>query len=264
MPLTPLQKEVIDLIAANRSVASHIAGGIALNAGPSTPRYSEDIDIFHDAEEAVTSASESDCKTLSDAGFQIVRQIWEPSYRRVWVERKGDGVKLEWAQDAAWRFFPIQADPVLKWRLHTFDALTNKALAMGSRSETRDMIDLVAHDGAYPLYAVIWAACAKDPGWTPLLLLEQMRRNARISPEAIAELKSSITALALKSKWLELAESSETKLAEAAKAGIEIGLAYLQDDASLAWHDTASAKPHRASLGGVVPRFCGIHYPASN
>ena len=121
------------------------------------------MDVFHDVEQAVIRASESDVAALRQAGCSVRLDIWTPTFRRAWIERGADGVKLEWCQDSAWRFFPIEPDEILGWRLHRFDALTNKALAMGGRTETRDMVDLVADAEKYPLFAVTWAACAKTP-----------------------------------------------------------------------------------------------------
>ena len=260
MPLTEFQAEVLRVIAANRSVGSHVAGGVALNAAPDTARFSADIDLFHDAEEAVAQASEQDCATLSNAGYAIERQLWEPTYRRTWVERDGHGVKIEWAQDAAWRFFPVESDPLLGWRLHPFDALTNKALAMGARSETRDLVDLVSYADRFRLAAVGWAACAKDPGWTPVLLLEQMRRNARIDRAALDEMYARIEPTELKQRWLRLAEEAEAEILAAARLGLEIGLAFLDKGGAVAWHTMPGAETHRATLGGVVPRLTGLRY----
>jgi hypothetical protein len=48
MPLTDFQKAVVRLIAANRKLESHIAGGAVINRGESALRISNDIDIFHD------------------------------------------------------------------------------------------------------------------------------------------------------------------------------------------------------------------------
>ena len=264
MPLTPYQIEVLGVIAANRSVGSHVAGGVALNHAPDSPRFSADIDLFHDADEAVAVASERDCASLIAAGYDVSRQLWEPAFRRAWVARGEDGVRVEWAHDAAWRFFPVEKDMVLGWRLHTFDLLTNKALAMGSRSETRDLVDIVSHSTTFPLHAIIWAACGKDPGWTPTLLLEQMRRNAKMERAAIEEMRARIEPVALKARWLKIADDAETFIVTAARVGLEIGLAFLSADGALLWHDHPSATPHRASLGGVVPRLGGVHYPLEN
>lgn len=261
MPLTSFQTKVLHTIATNRSPESHVAGGVALNAAPDSPRYSADIDLFHDAEEAVITSAEKDCASLESAGFSIQRQLWETTYRRVWVAEGSEGTKLEWALDSAWRFFPVQNDPLLCWRLHPFDALANKALAMGARAETRDMIDLVFHSPAFPLHAIVWAACGKDPGWTPMLLLEQMRRNARVEPAAIAEMHARIDPADLKTQWLQLAEETEKKLVAAAQAGVELGVVFFSETGVVVWHDTPGAKAHHATLGGALPRFVGFHYP---
>lgn len=44
-------------------------------------------------------------------------------------------MKLEWVYDSAWRFYPVEPDPELGYRLHYFDAATNKLLALSGRAE---------------------------------------------------------------------------------------------------------------------------------
>jgi hypothetical protein len=56
MPLTPFQAELLKLLAANRSPDSFVAGGTVLNAAPDSPRFSRDLDIFHDAVKSVRGA----------------------------------------------------------------------------------------------------------------------------------------------------------------------------------------------------------------
>jgi hypothetical protein len=46
MPLTPLQKEILTVLSSNRTEESHFAGGVVLNAGEDSPRFSHDFDIF--------------------------------------------------------------------------------------------------------------------------------------------------------------------------------------------------------------------------
>jgi hypothetical protein len=41
MPLTAIQSDILKAISGNRSPESHIAGGIALNFAPGSPRFSE-------------------------------------------------------------------------------------------------------------------------------------------------------------------------------------------------------------------------------
>lgn len=260
MPLTPFQSEVLRVIAANRRMESHIAGGIALNVEPTSPRLSNDIDIFHDEIAAVAIASEADCFSLTAAGFSVERLVWQDTFRRASVERNGGEVKIDWAHDSAWRFFPVEADPILVWRLHRFDALANKTLAMSARNETRDLVDLVSNQEVMPLHAVVWGACSKDPGFTPMLLLELMRRNAKIDPDALVDMCVAMTPVELKLKWLKLAEETEIELTRAAKAGAEIGVVFLAPDGAVTWFDTPKATIHRATLGGVIPRIGGVRY----
>lgn len=110
------------------------------------------------------------------------------TFRKARVELDGKSVEIDWAADSAFRFFPIEPDPVLGWRLHLFDMATNKALALSARSETRDYVDIVELHRTFPLPAIIWAACGKDPGFSPLSLLKMMRRFARIWPEKLYEI----------------------------------------------------------------------------
>ena len=259
MPLTAIQSEVLRAISANRSPESHIAGGIALNFAPSSPRFSEDIDIFHDIEEAVVKASDLDVRCLESAGFIVHRQMWTPLFRRITASKLGESVKVEWAQDSAWRFFEIQRDSVLHWKLHPFDALTNKALAMAARAETRDLVDLVSHtSGINPLHTVVWAACAKDAGFTPLSLLEWMRRNARIDATVLKEMGVSVAAIELKTRWLELAELTEVHINEAAHAGIEPGVVFVGPDGAISWYNERGAVAQHAKLGGAFAKIEGV------
>jgi hypothetical protein len=57
MPLTDFQREVLAVIVANRSEASHFAGGLVLNASAESPRFSKDFDFFHDAVEALADGT---------------------------------------------------------------------------------------------------------------------------------------------------------------------------------------------------------------
>ncbi len=259
MPLTPFQSQVLRWLAPNRSPESYVAGGIALHARDNI-RWSADVDVFHDVEQAVIRASESDVAALRQAGCSVRLDIWTPTFRRAWIERGADGVKLEWCQDSAWRFFPIEPDEILGWRLHRFDALTNKALAMGGRAETRDMVDLVADAEKYPLFAVTWAACAKDPGYNPLLLLNQMQRNSRVNPAELREMGARYEPVELKTRWLALAEAAGKEIARAAAAGVEPGTAFISEQGGIGWFDCSGFKPHKASLGGSLPRLVGVNY----
>jgi hypothetical protein len=167
MPLTALQKDVLAVLARNRSEESHFAGGIVLNAADNSARYSHDFDIFHELAEEVTRASTTDVESLRSAGFQIetISRVgeWEKesTFRKARVKGREENVEIDWAADSAFRFFPIERDAKLGWRLHLFDIATNKALALAARTETRDYIDIVELKKVYRLPAICWLPAAK-------------------------------------------------------------------------------------------------------
>ena len=55
MPVTEFQKRVLGLLAGQRSPESYLAGAAALHLAADSPRYSEDLDYFHDLEESVAT-----------------------------------------------------------------------------------------------------------------------------------------------------------------------------------------------------------------
>ena len=139
---------------------------------------------------------------------------WEKdaTFRKARVTRTGETGEVDWAADSAFRFFPIERDPLLGWRLHRFDVATNKALALSARSETRDYVDMVELHQTYPLAAICWAACGKDPGFSPLSLLKMMRRFARLDPAKLEEIQArALNPVALKMAWIEMSDDAEAK-----------------------------------------------------
>lgn len=196
MPLTLFQKEVLAVLAGNRSEASHFAGGLVLNASDASARYSHDFDVFHEAVADLVAASEKDVSALEEHGFQVEKiehsGEWSrpSSFRKARVHGGDARLELDWAHDSAFRFFPIVPDELLGWRLHLFDMATNKALALSARMETRDYMDMVELSRRYRLEAIVWAACGKDPGVNPLSLLKMMLRFARINPMELDKIKA--------------------------------------------------------------------------
>ncbi len=60
MPLTEFQRGVLRLLARFRRPDSYLAGETVINRAADTPRFSEDLDLFHDAEEGVTRCAEAE------------------------------------------------------------------------------------------------------------------------------------------------------------------------------------------------------------
>src|SRR2546427_276460 len=216
MPLTALQKEVLAVLAGNRSEERHFAGGIVLKAAEDSARLSHGFDIFPALAQEVSRASNRDIDSLGRAGFHIEKTSrageWEreSAFRKAKIARGNEVVEIDWATDSAFRFFPIERDPLLGWRLHLFDVATNKALALSARTETRDYVDIVELHRAFPLAAICWAACGKDPGFTPLSLLKMMRRFARVSPTELDKIKArALDPRLLKVAWIEMSDDAE-------------------------------------------------------
>ncbi|MFM7183130.1 MAG: hypothetical protein ACKO2G_16930 [Verrucomicrobiales bacterium] len=250
-------------MVANRSEASHFAGGLVLNAPDGSSRYSKDFDVFHDAVQDLTNHSERDVQSLRDAGFEVTllerSDEWRKpaSFRQAIVTRGGDFVTLDWAHDSAWRFFPIQEDEQLGWKLHLFDVAVNKALALAARSETRDYVDILDLARVYPLEAIVWAACGKDPGFSPLYLLKMMRRFAKIVPGTLEEIKArDLDPLAMKAEWTEICDQAEVEMIRLADTRLDmpIGVAFVDDRGSAGWIGrNPNLRIHLPSLRGCWP-----------
>ncbi len=178
MPLSNLQSQILRALAAHRSPQSYVAGSTPLHRDG--PRFSGDIDIFQHREEQVAVVAAADAVILTGEGFGVQWMRQEPGIHAASVQRRGESTKLEWVRDSDYRFYPALADELFGYTLHLIDIATNKALAAAGRQVPRDALDLLyIHDKHLPLGAVIWAAVAKDPGYSPESLIAEIRRNAR-------------------------------------------------------------------------------------
>jgi hypothetical protein len=269
MPLTAFQKDVLAVLAATRSEESHFAGGVLLHASDDSARFSRDFDIFHDVALEVVRASARDVASLRGAGFTVDplsrHGEWErdTTFRRAIVRGPGGAlVEIDWAADSAFRFFPIERDPLLGWRLHLFDAATNKALTLAARTETRDYVDIVELAGRFPLAAICWAACGKDPGFTPLSLLKMMRRFARIDPVELDKIAArALDPTALKARWLAISDEAEVQMTALAdeRPEIPIGVAFVDGAGTPGWIGSNPAlRIHAPSVRGCWPRVQGF------
>jgi len=182
VPLSRFQSEVLRTLAAQRSPDSYIAGGVAINR--EGPRFSGDIDIFHDSDARLESAVQADTAALAAAGYSVTPGRVRESKREATVARQGEAMQLEWVTDAAFRFFPTQPDELFGYVLHPVDLATNKASAAADRRVPRDIVDLLTiHENILPLGAVVCAAVGKFPGVTPEEMLAEITRHSRFTAE---------------------------------------------------------------------------------
>ena len=194
------------------------------------PRYSNDIDVFHDREEALQQAVMRDAALLARCGFEIEWTRRFPAICTAVVRAGGEGTLLEWLVDSAFRFFPAIPDDLFGYVLHPADIATNKALAAAGRREPRDILDLLGiHADYLPLGATLWAAAGKDPGFSPEGLVAEIRRNARYLQPEFDRLNSQapIDAAAVARAMRSALDAADT-FARAMPAGLE-GLLFLKD-----------------------------------
>ncbi|MCE6957864.1 hypothetical protein LAZ40_02175 [Cereibacter sphaeroides] len=190
MPLHRTQVEVLQLLASQRSPDSYLAGGTL--SGREGRRYSSDLDIFHSTRDITLACFEADRQVLERNGYTVLPDtVPRPGFVRAIVTAPdGEALRMDWAHESSFRFFPVIPDPLTGWQLHWADAATNKVLAAGGRDKARDAFDILYWNrNPLSLGALIWAAVGKDAGFSPDLLLDEILRNARLSPMDLARLR---------------------------------------------------------------------------
>lgn len=199
------QQELLAELAAARLDDRYLAGGAALHFEPNSTRFSDDLDFFHDSVERVASTFGADRTRLETAGYSVSVTLSQPGVVRATVARGDHATRVDWAHDSSWRFMPLVREPLGGLLLHPIDLAVNKVLALAGRDEPRDFVDILfVHATVLPLGAICWAAVGKDPGFTPLSLLELLKRRGRYRPEEFARLAlaAPFDLVAAKQTWL--------------------------------------------------------------
>jgi len=186
MALTALQRQVCRVLAEHRKPLgeSYVARSGALNEVVAGARRSRDVDLFHDTEAALVATWANDQGALHAARLQVevIREL--PAFVEARVSNATETVLVQWARDSAFRFFPLVEHEIFGLTLHPFDLATNKLLAVVGRREVRDWIDIVqCHDKVQPLGYLAWAAAGKDPGFSPLRIVEECARTRYVQSE---------------------------------------------------------------------------------
>lgn len=259
MPLTEVQARILRALAAGRSPESYLAGATVLHRADDSPRYSQDLDFFHDVADSVAQCAEADAATLLGSGIDFEWLLRTPTFYRAVVSVEGERLKLEWAQDSAFRFFPVQADEFCGYRLHDADAAVNKILALAGREEVRDFVDILhLHRTCLSVGALAWAACGKDPGYTPAFLLDHAGRHVSYSQDHLdrLQLREPLSVGDLKRQWLTAVAQAQELIASLPEA--DLGCLYLASDGVPVTPDPAgsgfrSLHRHFGSIRGAWP-----------
>jgi hypothetical protein len=260
VPLTDYQAALARTLAGNRTFDSYLAGGAAILIEPNTVRYSRDLDYFHDSEARVAEAFAADKALLEKRGYEVEIELMQPGYVLAIVRAGEDATKVEWARDSDWRFMPTVEDERVGFVLHPVDLAINKVLALAGRDEARDVLDtLHLHQNTLGLGPLCWAACGKDPGFTPLSLLELLRRRGRLREEDLQrlDLVEPIDLRATKSEWLDALDTVESFVRS--RPAEEIGCLYysVSKHAFVDPREVTDTVPHFGQPGGVLPRVLG-------
>jgi hypothetical protein len=157
---------------------------------------------------------------------------------------------------------PLVRDPLGGLLLHPVDLAVNKVLALVGRDEPRDFVDILfVHARILSLGALCWAAVSKDVGFTPLSLLELLKRRGRYRPEEFArlDLVEPFDLVAAKSTWLAALGDAETFVKS--RPPDEIGCLYwsnVRETFTMPAPDEFSSgtvKQHWGTPGGVLPQL---------
>jgi hypothetical protein len=206
----------------------------------------------------VASAFEADRDLLLKAGSTIQIEMNQRGFIRAVVSRADEMTKIEWAHDSAWRFMPPIRNEEVGVQLHPIDLAINKVLALAGRDEPRDFLDILfIHDEILTLGALVWAAVGKDPGFTPVSLLEIIKRRGRYRPEDFSRLNlvEPVDVVALKKIWLAALDDAEQFIGS--RPASELGCLYYCPtvDGFVAPSANVKVVPHFGSPGGVLPRI---------
>ncbi len=257
VPLTELQKNVLSLLSGNRSEESHLAGAAGVHMAAASPRKSAALDLFHDHEEVVASAFAMDSRLLEREGYSLTMQLSQPGFIRAVVsDQQHEQIRVDWAYDSAWRFLPPVKLEGVGFVLHPVDLAVNKVLALIGREEPRDFIDVVyLHQRVLPLGALAWAACGKDPGLNPDMLLELLSRRGRMRKEDLDRLDLVVSLDPAEQNRMYRDALQQGKEWIATRPPEEAGCLYRRSESG-GFFAPRSGEPyiiHRGTQGGVLP-----------
>ena len=156
------------------------------------------------------------------------------------------------------RLLAVNRSDEYGYQLHPIDLATNKVLALAGRDEPRDLLDTVyVHQHVLELGPLVWAAVGKDPGFSPLSLLELLRRRGKVRPEDLARvhLAEPLDLQALKATWLAALDGAEAFVRN--RPPEEVGCLYYAPDLKrfVDPRRNSPTVPHFGRPGGVLPRF---------
>ena len=177
MPLDEFQKGIVAIISSNRDPQSAFAGGSVIQQHGF--RLSDDQDIFASGDGRLDDLVHADLSVLEAAGYTVRKTRRFDGFRECLIGKPMVGsTVLQWTAGLANEYFAPVPDPLFGYRLHFADLAVNKALAAGSRTKIRDIVDLLMLDRhLMPLWRMACAVPGKRPDLNPFFLVERMSHN---------------------------------------------------------------------------------------
>lgn len=181
-----------------------LAGAGAIRAHGVTDRPTQDVDLFTTQTDpaAFSAAVDEVVAGLGNEGFQVAALRRLDGFARLQVlapptpatteeHRPGgpedpSGLVVEVDLGIDWRAHPpvtLDVGPVLALE----DAVANKVLALYSRGEVRDYLDVdaIRQTGRFSDDELLTAAAERDPGFEPVMFARQLRGVERAEPAAV-------------------------------------------------------------------------------
>ena len=168
--LTPLQRELL-LAFFERERGFYLTGGAALAGFYLHHRETTDLDFFTHDKDAFERGTFALTEAAADVGAALSVKQDAPGFKRYLVSRNGDSVVV----DTVWERVP-GACPTKKEVGRVIldlpeEILVNKLTTVVSRSEPRDIVDLMLLErSGLSIDAALPKALAKDGGCTPATL----------------------------------------------------------------------------------------------
>jgi hypothetical protein len=164
--LTPLQRDLLRAFF-ERETRFFLTGGAALAGFHTGHRTTQDLDLFTE-EDAIEDGERALAGAAQEIGAVIERVQSAPDFRRRLVRRGSETVMVDLVRD---RVGQIIRDKPFVGRIRLDppeEIFVNKLCALLSRSEIRDLVDLlVLSERGFSVEVALRAAATKDAGFTP-------------------------------------------------------------------------------------------------
>lgn len=206
--LTPFQKRILTAIGHSDLAASfYLTGGTALAVYHLQHRFSEDLDFFAEAREAMAgvTAIASEIAHDLDAAVEFTRTF--PTFVETFLlSSSGERVKIDFAFDSPFRLLPTEFDPAYGIRVdNVTDIACNKLAALFGRSEAKDFVDVYfICQELMPFAELYQQASQKHVGMTHYWLAMAMRNTTKI--QFLPRMIKPIELATLQAFFLELAD----------------------------------------------------------